>query len=289
MLIGFVLTFGFMIAEVVGGLLSGSLALIADAGHMLTDSAALALAWAGFHFGRKASDDKRTFGYLRLEVLAGFINAVTLFVLVGWILWEAVQRLMSPHEILTGPMLAVAVLGLLVNVGVFLALQRGDTDHVNIKGASLHVLGDLLGSIAAIAAAIIIWLTGWTPIDPILSVLLSALILRSAWMLLKNSLQILIEGAPPDIDVESIGPALCRQVEGLAGIEHLHVWSITSGKTAATMDITLVPDADPRLVVPAVKQVLRDDYGIAHSTIEIDFGDAATAPCPITRPDAEVA
>ena len=178
--IGFLLTSVFMFAEVIAGVMSGSLALIADAGHMLTDSAALLLAWAAFRFGRLASDNQRTFGYMRLEVVAGLINAVTLFALVGWIIYEAIQRFMTPHEVLAGPMFVVAVLGLVINVVVFFVLSRGDKEHVNIRGAMVHVLGDLLGSVAAIAAAVTIWLTGWMPIDPILSVLVSLLVLRSA-------------------------------------------------------------------------------------------------------------
>src|SRR5215217_7135330 len=144
--IGFLLTATFMVAEVIAGFMSGSLALIADAGHMLTDSAALLLSWGAFRFGRRASDGKRTFGYMRLEVVAGLINAVTLFALVAWIIYEAIQRFMTPHEVLAGPMFVVAVLGLIVNFVVFLVLSRGDKDHVNIRGAMVHVLGDLLGS-----------------------------------------------------------------------------------------------------------------------------------------------
>src|SRR5690554_2698444 len=170
-----VLTASFMVVELVGGLLSGSLALLADAGHMLTDAAALALAWAGFRIGRRAADARRTFGYMRMEVLAGLINALTLFALVGWISFEALQRLRQPVEVLSGPMLVVAAIGLLVIIAVFVILHRGDRDHVNIRGAMLHVVGDMLGSAAAIAAALTIRLTGWMPIDPILSVLICLL------------------------------------------------------------------------------------------------------------------
>lgn len=280
-LIGFAMTFGFMIAEVIGGLLSGSLALVADAGHMLTDALALALAWAGFRFGRRGSDYRRTFGYRRLEVLAGFVNAVALLALVAWIAWEAAWRLFEPHPILAGPMLVIAVLGLVVNLGVFLVLRRGDTEHVNIKGAMLHVLGDLLGSVAAIVAAVVIYFTGWTPIDPILSVVLSLLILRSAWALLSNSLQILIEGVPPGIDVAGMPAALTAAVSGITAVEHVHVWSITSGRPAATMEVTLAPGADPGATLKAVKAALESLYGIGHSTIEIDFG--AGGECSLER------
>ena len=274
-LTGFLLTAGFMIAEVIAGLLSGSLALIADAGHMLTDAAALLLAWAAFRFGRRASDGKRTFGYMRLEVVAGLINAVTLFALVGWIIFEAIQRFMTPHEVLAGPMFVVAVLGLLVNVTVFFVLSRGEKEHVNIRGAMVHVVGDLLGSVAAIAAAIVIWVTGWMPIDPILSVLVSLLVLRSAWKLFGNSLHILMEGTPGNVVVEDLGPALVAEIPGLDAVRHIHVWSITSGKPVATLEIALQPGADPGTVTQAVKDALSAEYGITHATVEIVWDPAA--------------
>ncbi|MGH8818350.1 MAG: cation diffusion facilitator family transporter [Achromobacter pestifer] len=274
-LIGFLLTASFMVAEVIAGLLSGSLALIADAGHMLTDAAALLLAWSAFRFGRRASDGRRTFGYMRLEVIAGLINAVTLFALVAWIIYEAIQRLMTPQDVLAGPMFVVAVLGLAVNIVVFLVLSRGDKDHVNIRGAMVHVLGDLLGSVAAIVASITIWLTGWMPIDPILSVLVSLLVLRSAWALFRNSLHILMEGTPGNVVVEDLSKALIAKVPGLAAVRHVHVWSITSGKPVATLEIVLRPDADADTVTRQVKAALSTDYGITHSTVEIVWDDCA--------------
>ena len=279
-LIGFLLTAGFMVAEVVAGALSGSLALIADAGHMLTDAAALLLAWAAFRFGRRASDGKRTFGYMRLEVVAGLINAVTLFALTAWIIYEAIQRFMTPHDVLAGPMLVVAVLGLVINIAVFLVLSRGDKEHVNIRGAMVHVLGDLLGSVAAIGAAITIWLTGWMPIDPILSVLVSLLILRSAWALFRNSLHILMEGTPGNVVIEDLSKALVAEVPGLAKVRHVHVWSITSGRPVATLEIALAPGADAAAVTQAVKAALLADYGITHSTVEIVW-DANAQSCAL--------
>jgi cobalt-zinc-cadmium efflux system protein len=283
-LIGFLLTGGFMVAEVVAGLLSGSLALIADAGHMLTDAAALLLAWAAFRFGRRASDGKRTFGYMRLEVVAGLIIAVTLFALVGWIVYEAIQRFMTPHEVLAGPMFVVAVLGLVVNIVVFLVLARGDKEHVNIRGAMVHVLGDLLGSVAAIAAAVTIWLTGWMPIDPILSVLVSLLILRSAWALFRNSLHILMEGTPGNVVIEDLSRALVEKVPGLAAVRHVHVWSITSGRPVATLEIALAPGANAGTVTQGTKATLLADYGITHATVEIVW-DANAPSCALAPND----
>ena len=287
-LFGFLLTFGFMLAEAVGGVLSGSLALIADAGHMLTDAAALALAWAGFRFGRRQGDARRTFGYLRLEILAGFVNALALIFLIGWITFAAVERLFAPQPVHSGPMMVIAVLGLLVNAGVLALLMRGDRGHLNIRGAMVHVMGDLLGSVAAIAAAVVIYVTGWTPIDPILSVLLSLLILRSSWLLLKNALHILMEGVPDGIALADIRAHLCNHVPGLEDVAHIHVWSITSGKPAATMEIRLAPGADPARCVAATKRALATAFGIAHATVEIDWGrsepECALAPAEAPAP-----
>ncbi len=281
-LIGLCLTGGFMIAEVLGGYLSGSLALIADAGHMLTDTVALFLAWLGFRLGRRPADARRSFGYSRLEVLAGLINALALFALVGWIAYEAVPRFFQPEEVLAGPMLVVAVLGLLVNIAVFRILSRADHDHVNIKGALLHVVGDLLGSVGAIAAALVIWLTGWMPIDPILSVLVSLLILRSAWALLMRTFNILMEGAPDGVDVEDIQADLPRAVPGLAKLGHLHVWALSSGQAMATLEIALAPGADPASVSEAVKARLAEAYGIGHATVEIDWsGNCVHCPAAV--------
>ncbi len=287
-LFAFFVIFSFMIVEAVGGILSGSLALLADAGHMLTDAAALALAYFAFRFGRRAADARRTFGYARFEVIAGFINAITLFAIVIWIVYEAVERFRQPIEILSGPMLAVAVVGLAVNIFVLWLLTRGDTEHVNIKGAALHVMGDLLGSVGAIAAALVIRFTGWTPIDPILSVLVSVLILRSAWKLLSKSLHILLEGAPDNVAPQEIERHLTQTVAGVAAVSHVHVWLITSGRALATLHVRPVAGADARLVVRAVEQELLSRFGVDHATIAIDWPEdegSCRAGCSLS-PDA---
>jgi cobalt-zinc-cadmium efflux system protein len=270
-LLGFTITFTFMIVEVIGGIVSGSLALIADAGHMLTDAAALALTYAAFRFGRRAADRKRTFGYLRLEVIAGLVNAITLFAIVAWIGHEAYERFQQPHEILAGPMLLVAVTGLLVNVLVLWILTRGDSEHVNIKGAALHVMGDLLGSVGAIAAAVVIHLTGWTPIDPILSVVVALLILRSAWSLLSKSLHILLEGAPDNAAPEDIERHLMSKVPNLASVHHVHVWLITSGRALASLHVRPTDTAYARAVVRDVERELAGRFSIEHATVAIDW------------------
>ncbi|MFU0506365.1 cation diffusion facilitator family transporter [Pseudaminobacter sp. NGMCC 1.201702] len=281
-LISFLIIFSFMVVEAVGGVISGSLALLADAGHMLTDAIALGLAYVAFRLGRRAADSQRTFGYARFEVIAGLINALTLFGIVGWILYEAVERFQEPQPVLAGSMFVVALIGLLVNVFVLWFLTRGDTDHVNVKGAVLHVMGDLLGSVGAIVAAVVIWYTGWTPIDPILSVFVSLLILRSAWSLLKNTMHILLEGAPANAGSTQIVEHLRKTVPGIQNVGHIHVWSLTSGRVLATLQVHPMDGVDVRALVRQVEAELKSKFNIDHPTIGIDWdGDAS---CSIEKP-----
>lgn len=282
-LIAFVIIFLFMLVEAVGGVISGSLALLADAGHMLTDAAALGLAYGAFRLGRRAADSRRTFGYLRFEVIAGLVNALTLFGIVIWILYEAYERLAQPGEVLAGPMFIVALLGLLVNIFVLWHLTRGDADHVNIEGAILHVMGDLLGSIGAIAAAIVIWFSGWTPIDPILSVLVSLLILRSAWGLFTRTIHILLEGVPEHIELDHIVPHIMQNVAGVEAVSDVHVWLITSGRSMATLRIRPAEGVDIIALTQRVEKELRDHFGIEHPTVGLDGADAHS--CSITGHD----
>jgi len=269
-LIAFVIIFSFMLVEAVGGIISGSLALLADAGHMLTDAAALGLAYVAFRLGRRAADSRRTFGYLRFEVIAGLVNALTLFGIVLWILYEAYTRLLQPTVVLAGPMFIVALVGLLVNIFVLWHLTRGDTDHVNIEGAILHVMGDLLGSVGAIVAAIVIWFSGWTPIDPILSVLISLLILRSAWSLFTRTLHILLEGVPEHIDLDDIVRHILQNIEGVEAVSDVHVWLITSGRNMATLRIRPAQGVDIAAVAHRVEKELQDHFGIEHPTVGLD-------------------
>lgn len=282
-LISFILIFVFMIVEFVGGLYSGSLALMADAGHMLTDAFALCLAWAAFRFSRRIPDNRLTFGYIRFEVLASLFNALTLFVIALFIIYEAWQRLSAPAEIMPWPMLVIASAGLLVNLVVLWIMTRGETENVNIKGVILHVIGDLLGSVAAIVAAIVIALTGWAPIDPILSVVVALLILRGAWKLMRKTAHILLEGAP-----DEAGPVLIRdyllQQEGIAEVSHIHVWQITSGLTMATLHIRPKDESQAKQVVRNAEQALKEKFSIGHSTIAIDWqDDTAVAPCQLVE------
>lgn len=276
MQVALILTAAFMIVEVGGGLLSGSLALLADAGHMLTDSMALALAALAFRMAARPADAKRSFGYHRFQILAAFVNGLTLLVIVGWILFEALQRFMDPPAVTGGLMLAVAAAGLVVNVVVFAILHGGDQENLNMRGAVLHVLGDLLGSIAAIIAAIVILATGWMPIDPLLSVVVAVLILRSAWLLVKRSAHILLEGTPEWLDVEDMQRHLRARVPQICGIHHVHVWGLTPQYLMLTMHILVERDeGDATRLVRNVKILLREEFGIRHSTIEVETGECA--------------
>lgn len=266
---GFLLTFAFMLVEFVGGYLSGSLALMADAGHMLIDASALALAWAGFYFGKKPMNAQKTFGYLRLEVLAALFNSLFLFGLTLWVAYEAVMRIARPVEIMAGSMFIVAVLGLSVNALVFYILNKGEKDHLNIKGAVLHVMGDMLGSMAAIGAAVIIYFTGWSPIDSILSIFVCLLILKNVWRLFKNAFDILMEGVPGGIDISEIKERVSR-VRGVKSVCHIHIWALTSGKIMATLNISVKNERHILSTVKAVKRVLTEEFGIVHTTVGVD-------------------
>jgi len=209
------LTGGFMVVEALGGILSGSLALLADAGHMLTDTAALGLSWYAFRVSRQPATVSRSYGEHRFQVLAALINGVSLIAVAVWIVIEAVRRLFDPVAVLGGTMLWIALTGLAVNIAAFAVLHGSDRENLNMRGAFLHVLGDMLGSVAAIIAAGVILWTGWTPIDPLLSVLVAALILRSAWMLAGRSWHVLMEGTPEGLDVERLRRELTEAVPGV--------------------------------------------------------------------------
>jgi cobalt-zinc-cadmium efflux system protein len=274
--IALVLTGAFMIVEVIGGILSGSLALLADAGHMLTDTMALALAAVAFQVCKRPADAKLTYGYHRFQILAAFVNGLSLIFIVGWILFEAVDRFLDPTEVLGETMLVVAAAGLVVNLIAFAVLHGGDRENLNIRGAAIHVAGDLLGSVAAIAAALVIIYTGWTPIDPILSVAVAMLILRSAWILVKRSSHVLLEGAPEWLDTKIMQDKIVGQVSTVNSIHHVHVWGMTPQDLMLTMHVRLEQEpGNPTECIRRIKEVLRDEYGIGHSTIEIETDDCA--------------
>ncbi len=274
-LIAALLTGGFMLAEVAGGLLTGSLALLADAGHMLTDSVALGLAWYAFHLSERRATERLTYGYDRIKTLVAYTNGLAVFAIGLWIVYEAWERFHEPVVVLGGPMLVVALIGLCVNIAAFFVLHGGDRESLNMRGALLHVLGDLLGSVAALAAAIVILLTGWYPIDPILSVLVALLLFRSAWALTRESAHVLLEGVPHDIDRDRVARDLEDNVDGVEGVHHMHVWSLDGSRNMATLHACLKEGADSHAVVTALKRRLASEHGIAHATVEPEQGGCA--------------
>jgi cobalt-zinc-cadmium efflux system protein len=270
----------FLVAEIVGGIWSGSLALLADAGHMFTDFAALLLAFVAMRIAARPATWKWTYGFDRVSILAAFVNGLALFVIAVLIVVEAVERLMAPSDVAGGLMLGVAIAGLIVNIACFALLHGGAKDNLNMRGAVLHVMGDLLGSVAAIAAAGIIMATGWMPIDPILSVLVAVLILRSAAMLVREAGHILLEGAPRGLDWRHVAEALCASVPGLAGIHHVHVWSLSEERRMATFHAVIETGAETDAVLTAIRARLKSDFAIDHVTVEIEQGEAnASAAC----------
>ncbi|MFC5581188.1 cation diffusion facilitator family transporter [Rhodanobacter terrae] len=273
LLFAFVLTTAMMVAEVIGGAWSGSLALLADAGHMMVDALALLLALVGAWMAIRPADARRSYGYGRIEVLVGFVNALSQFVLVGWIVYEAVTRLLHPGVILSGVMLIVAVVGLLVNLLVLRILHGHAHDDVNLAGASLHVLGDLLGSLGAVLAALAIRWFGWLWADPVLSMLVALLIVNSAWRLLRLSAHILLEGVPDGMDSAEVEVSLRGADASIRDIHHLHVWQLASGSRMATLHAELNEPADSARALQAIKQMLLERFDIQHVTVQVDPGE----------------
>lgn len=273
------LTLTFAAVEAVGGLITGSLALLADAGHMLSDSASLALALFAFWLSSRPATPNRSFGYKRAEILAALANGVTLVAISIWIFIEAYGRLNEPPEILGGPMLAVAVAGLAVNVTGFAILTRSGSqegESLNLQGAFRHIIADLLGSVGAIAAAIIVITTGWRYADPLISVVIGALVLASSWKLLRDSVNILLEKSPPGLDADEIGRDMVR-AGGVIEVHDLHVWTITSGFPALAAHILVGPEEDCHTRRRELEGLLLEDYGIEHTTLQVDHaGDHRT-------------
>jgi cobalt-zinc-cadmium efflux system protein len=269
------LTGVFMIAELAGGLVSGSLALIADAGHMAIDFASLGLAWMAFRIARRPANARWTYGYDRFQVLVAFANGLVLFPVAAWIIWEAAERLMNPSPVLGGLMLWIAAGGLAVNVIAFFVLHGAEKDNVNIRGALLHVLGDLLGSVGAIVAALVIIFTGWTPIDPILSVFVSVIILGGAWRLTRDAGRILLEAAPVALDSSTIAPALVEKIAVVKDVHHVHVWSITQKIRAVTLHACIEDGADAPAAIRDIKAVLAERFDLNHATVEIEYGECS--------------
>jgi cobalt-zinc-cadmium efflux system protein len=266
----FVIIVAFLALQVVGGVVSGSLALLADAGHMVSDAVALGMSWAALRIGRRPADPLRSYGYRRLEVLVAFANGCALFVITAWIAFEALWRLAEPRVVHGGPMLAVAVAGLLANAVAFLILSGGRRDNLNMRSAWLHVLGDLLGFAITVVAAAVILFTSWSRVDPVLSLIVSALIVRSAVQIVRSSGHILLEGTPAGLDVARVRDDLLAALPSICDVHHVHCWSLTQEEQFITLHVRTNPGADLDVLVPAINRRLEARFGITHSTIQVD-------------------
>ncbi|WP_028078996.1 cation diffusion facilitator family transporter [Solimonas soli] len=263
------LTAGFMLAETAGGIISGSLALLADAAHMLTDAAALAMAFAAVRAARRPATLAMSYGHHRWQVLAAFVNGLGLLALALWILVEAGLRLWQPVDVQGRMVVVVAVLGLLVNLAAFAVLSGGE-QNLNVRGALAHVIGDLLGSVAALLAGGLIWWRGWMAADPLLSALVALLMVRSGLAIARQSAHVLLEGAPDGLDERSIATALEAEIAAVASIHHVHAWSLSDDRPIVTLHATLRDDGGRDAVLQAIQRVLQERFGITHSTIQIE-------------------
>lgn len=267
----------FMAVEVIGGLLSGSLALLADAGHMLTDVASLALSLVAFRLSARPRSPDKTFGWRRTEIFASLINGVALWGIAGVVAYEAIKRIRSPHPINDVLMTAVAGVGLLANLVAGLLLLRARDRNLNMKGAYLHVLSDALGSVGVLVAALLIAVTGKTLWDPVVSLSISVLIVLSSVRLIRESVNIFMEGVPAHIDPEALERAL-RAVPGVSSVHDLHVWTITSGFVSLSAHLTVRKAGDPRAVLKDANEVLTARFGIRHSTLQTEETDEPSCP-----------
>lgn len=264
------LTSTFMIAEVIGGIVSGSLALLSDAAHMLTDVSALAISLMAIKIGKRAADTKRTFGYYRFEILAAAFNAILLFLVAIYIIYEAYQRINNPAEIQTISMLIIASIGLVVNLISMYLLSSGKDHSLNLKSAYLEVWSDMLGSVGVIVGAIIIKYSGWLWVDSVIAVAIGLWVLPRTWILLKDTLNVLLEGVPEDIDLNNVRDAILS-TDGVEGVHELHVWAITSGKTSLTAHVVINKERNCEFVLSLLRDNLASQFNITHTTLQHEY------------------
>jgi cobalt-zinc-cadmium efflux system protein len=267
--IAFGLVVVFMVVEAVAGFLTGSLALLSDAGHMATDALGLGMALAAIVAAGRAGGERQTFGMYRLEILAALGNALLLFAVAGYVLWEAFQRFQDPTEILSIPMLVVAVLGLIVNVVSWRLLRSGASESLNVHGAYLEVLADLAGSVGVIVAALLTLFTGWPYADPLIAALIGVFILPRAWRLGRQAVRVLVQAAPEGLDLGELQRSLGR-IEGVEDVHDLHVWTLTSDMEVATVHLMISDDSDPHPILDSARGLMEDDYRIDHATLQVE-------------------
>ena len=266
------LTAAYMLAEAIGGYLANSLALLSDAGHMLTDVASVALAMFALWFSSRPANTKKTYGYYRLEILAALANGVTLVVIALLIFYEALQRIKQPEPVAGVQVLLIAAGGLLINGISAWLLHSVSSENLNMRGAFLHVISDALGSVGAILAGVAVWQFGWTIADPIVSVLMCLLIIFSSWQLIRESVNVLLEGTPSHINVRAVIEAM-QEVDCVVGVHDLHVWSISSGKDALSAHVTIEPGASHKATLENLQKTLLAEFNISHVTIQIEMPD----------------
>jgi cobalt-zinc-cadmium efflux system protein len=286
-----VATWVFAAIEVAAGLHAHSLALLSDAGHNFTDALALLLAWIAYLLQTRPADEIKTYGYQRAGVLAAFVNALTLVALAAWIFYESALRLRHPATVAEGTMIAVAGLGVVLNGAIMWALRSASRHDLNVRSAFIHMLGDALGSAAIVAGGVVMFYTGWLWVDPVLSILIGALIVWTAWDIIRESLNILLEGLPRGIRLSDVAAGM-RQVEGVLDIHDLHIWSLGSSSHALSCHVRIadVPPSSSDAILRALNGVLADRFHIAHTTVQFEHVNCAISEygcCPI--PSAEPA
>lgn len=282
LLIALIITGGIMFLEFFGGLVTGSLALLSDSGHMLSDTASLALSLVAMIIAVKPPSAKNSYGFYRFEIMAALFNGVTLFVIAGFIMWEAYQRFFSPPAVASGTMMLIAAVGLLANLISAWSLMRKSEakDNINIRSAYLHIMGDALGSVGALLAGLIMNLFSWYVADPIISVLVALLILRSAWGVIKQAFHILMEGTPLTVNTRHVQEALL-EIEGVLDVHDLHIWTITSGLDALSGHLLIGDHTDHQLVLQQAIKVVEEKFGIHHTTLQIENSSLKHGKLPV--------
>ena len=262
------LTFVYMLAEVIGGFVTNSLALLSDAGHMLADVASLVLALLALWFSSRPANSKKTYGYYRMEILAALANGVALVVISLLISYEAFQRLKAPQDVKGFEAMVIAIGGLAINAVSAYVLHSASEQNLNMRGAFLHVIGDALGSVGAIVAGVAIWQWGWVLADPLISFAMCLLIIYTSWQLIRESVNILLEGTPSHINIRAVAETM-HQVSGVTDVHDLHVWTINSGMEALSAHVTIEPDISHKAALEALQERLRSEFNIRHLTIQI--------------------
>lgn len=274
LMIALVITAGIMLLEFIGGLVTNSLALLSDSGHMLSDTSSLALSLVAMWFATRPASPNKTYGFYRFEILAALFNGLTLFLIAAFIVYEAVERFLDPQAVASGTMILIAIIGLLANLlSAFALMSKGDVkDNVNLRSAYLHVLGDALGSVGAIIAGVLMLLFDWYIADPIISVVVALLILKSAWGVIKHSIHILMEGTPITVDQQEVKATL-QEIDGVINVHDLHIWTITSGLDSLSCHLLIKDNQDSQAILQTAINLIESKFKILHTTIQIEKSD----------------